>query len=66
MNTTFAHAAVEAAVTAHADALAGNVAMPSIEVPAGATITLEGAEVDNVDYVSAYHIIKELIAEQKE
>lgn len=66
MNTTIAHEAIETAITANADALAGNAAMPSIKVPAGATITLEGAETDSVDYISAYHTIKELIAEQKE
>lgn len=66
MNATITHEAIEAAVNANAEALEGNAAMPSIAVPDGATITLEGAEVEKVDYVSAYQTIKELIAEQKE
>ena len=66
MNTTITHEAIEAAVNANAEALEGNAAMPSIAVPDGATITLEGAEVEKVDYVSAYQTIKELIAEQKQ
>ena len=65
MNTTVTHEAIEAAVNAQAEALAGNAAMPSIEVPAGATFSVE-QEVGKIDYVSAYQTIKELIAEQKE
>lgn len=65
MNTITTHAAIEAAVNAQAEALADNNAMPSIDIPAGATISVEQAD-EKVDYVSAYHTIKELIAEQKE
>ncbi len=65
MNATITHEAIAAAVNAQAEALASNVAMPSINVPAGATISVEQAD-ENGDYVSAYHTIKELIAEQKE
>ncbi len=65
MNTTATHEAIEAAVNAQAEALAGNAAMPSIEVPAGATFSVE-QEVGKIDYISAYQTIKELIAEQKE
>ena len=65
MNTTINHEAIEAAVTANAEALAGNSAMPSITVPEGATISVAEAD-EKIDYVTAYDTIKELIAEQKE
>lgn len=65
MNSTVTHEAIEAAVNAQDAVLASNAAMPSIEVPAGATFAVE-QEAEKVDYATAYHTIKELIAEQKE
>jgi hypothetical protein len=58
MNTTIGTDVVNAVA-------ASNAALPSITVPLCATISVE-QENKKADYVSAYHTIKELIAEQQE
>ena len=66
MKTTVLEAATNATVAANAEALIGSVVMPTINVPANATFSLEGSDEEAINYVSAYNTIKELINEQKE
>jgi len=44
MNTTVLEAATNATVAANAEALIGSVVMPTINVPANATFSLEGSD----------------------
>jgi hypothetical protein len=66
MNTTVLEAATNATVAANTEALVSSIVMPTINVPANATFSLEDSDEEAINYVSAYNTIKELINEQKE
>ncbi len=66
MNATLTREAIDAAVNAAALGFNDAAAMPSIDVPNGATFSTDAAEVEQGVYVTAYQTIKELIADQKD
>lgn len=66
MNTVTTRNAMTAAAFAPANALAGNVSMPSITVPAGATFSVSDDEWVEPAISNAHNAIVSLIADQEE